>query len=69
MLAPSQKGDGAFVVLAALKTANSDDQLWRHDDEGHLINKDTGLVMDVTKGMFESLFCLVLYFLSGQAGT
>ncbi|KAI7903616.1 uncharacterized protein BX663DRAFT_36301 [Cokeromyces recurvatus] len=41
----------ASIVLSTLRTKNYNAQLWRHDPKGYLVNKKSGQVMDVAKGV------------------
>lgn len=37
-------------MIATLRNNNPNSQLWRHEGDGLLVNKESGLVMDVAKG-------------------
>ncbi|OAD73706.1 carbohydrate-binding module family 13 protein [Phycomyces blakesleeanus NRRL 1555(-)] len=41
---------GSPVVISSIRTKDADSQLWNYNEQGHLTNKKTGLVMDVAKG-------------------
>jgi hypothetical protein len=41
---------GTSIVLATLRTKDYSSQLWRVDTKGSLVNKKSGLVVDVAKG-------------------
>ncbi|KAI9261552.1 hypothetical protein BDA99DRAFT_560413 [Phascolomyces articulosus] len=49
VLSASQGSAGANIVISTLRTDEPAAQLWRHDN-GLLINKESGLVMEVVKG-------------------
>jgi hypothetical protein len=44
---------GTPIVLSTLRTKDCDAQLWRHDEQGYLVNKKSGQVMDVAKGNYK----------------
>lgn len=50
MVDNESQDDGQAVVLSTLRTKDYSSQLWRHDPKGYLVNKKSGLVMDVAKG-------------------
>ncbi|KAG0743129.1 hypothetical protein G6F57_003252 [Rhizopus arrhizus] len=43
----------AKIVVSPKKTKDNDDQLWMHD-HGYIINKNSGMVLDVQGGILES---------------
>lgn len=50
VITASKNEDGANVVIATLRNNDPNSQLWRHEGDGRLVNKESGLVMDVAKG-------------------
>ncbi|KAI9484111.1 MAG: hypothetical protein EXX96DRAFT_479103 [Benjaminiella poitrasii] len=42
---------GVPIVLSTLRTKDYNSQLWRYDSKGYIVNKKSGQVMDIAKGI------------------
>jgi hypothetical protein len=47
---------GEPVVIASIKSRDFDSQLWQYGEDGRLHNKQTGFVLDVSKGNTSLVF-------------
>lgn len=50
VLTASQESEGSHVVISTLNTTSPDAQLWRYNEKGLLVNKQTGFSMEVHQG-------------------
>lgn len=50
VLTASQESEGSHVVISSLNTTSPDSQLWRYNEKGLLVNKQTGFSMEVHQG-------------------